>query len=127
MWNAVRFPPPYDGPILSGRIDGAAYLLGWLATFAHLTLWVVVLALGLHNPWTIISTVTSVVATLLLLTIDGTSEELTARVGRDTALRPGERTWISLGRSAIQLFDPATTRVIVAGGSMPANAARRTP
>ena len=65
--------------------------------------------------------------TLLLLTIDGTSEELTARVGRDTALRPGERTWISLGRSAIQLFDPATTRVIVAGGSMPANAARRTP
>jgi hypothetical protein len=69
MWNAVRFPPPYDGPILSGRIDGVAYLVGWLATFAHITLWVLVLVIGLHNPWTIISTVASIVATLLLLTI----------------------------------------------------------
>src|SRR5262249_54206619 len=63
------FPPPYDGPILSGRVDGVAYLLGWLATLAHITLWVVVLALGLHTPWKTISTVASVVATLLLLTI----------------------------------------------------------
>jgi hypothetical protein len=69
IWNAVRFPPPYNGPILSGRLDGAAYLLGWLATFAHITLWVVVLAVGLHNPWTTISTLASIVATLLLLTI----------------------------------------------------------
>ena len=69
MWNVVRFPPPYDGPILSGRIDGAVYLLGWLATFAHITLWVVVLVIGLHHPWTTISTVASIVATLLLLTI----------------------------------------------------------
>ncbi|HVM81203.1 MAG TPA: sn-glycerol-3-phosphate ABC transporter ATP-binding protein UgpC [Stellaceae bacterium] len=61
--------------------------------------------------------------TLILLTIDGTSEEITARVGRDTSLRPGERTSISLSRSAIQLFDPATTRVILAGG--PSSASRR--
>jgi hypothetical protein len=65
----VRFPPAYQGPILSGRIDGVAYLLGWLATFAHLALWVVVLVLGLDKPWKTVSTLTSIVATLFLLTI----------------------------------------------------------
>jgi hypothetical protein len=69
LWNFIRFPPPYRGPILSGRLDGAAYLLGWLATFAHIVLWVVVLAAGLHTPWKTVSTVASIVATLLLLTI----------------------------------------------------------
>ena len=69
LWNVVRFPPPYQGPILSGRLDGAAYLLGWTATFAHLALWIVVLALGLHRPWQTISTSASIIATLLLLTI----------------------------------------------------------
>jgi hypothetical protein len=69
LYETVRFPPPYDGPILSGRIDGFAYLLGWAATFAHLTLWVFVLVLGLDKPWRMISTLASIVATLLLLTI----------------------------------------------------------
>jgi len=69
LWNLIRFPPPYDGPILTGRIDGIAYLLGWLATLAHLTLWVVVLLLGLHKPWKTVSTLASIVATLLLLSI----------------------------------------------------------
>jgi hypothetical protein len=69
IWKAIRFPPSYTGPILSGRLDGAAYLLGWFATLAHLTLWVVVLALGLHSPWKLISTISSTVATLFLLTI----------------------------------------------------------
>ena len=69
LWNAIKFPPPYDGPILSGRLDGVAYLLGWLATFAHLVLWVVVLAAGLHKPWKTVSTLTSVAGTLFLLTI----------------------------------------------------------
>jgi len=69
LWNLVRFPPPYDGPILSGRVDGIAYLFGWLATLAHLTLWVVVLVLGLHSPWKTVSTLASIVATLLLLSI----------------------------------------------------------
>jgi len=65
--------------------------------------------------------------TLLLLTIEGTSEEVTARVGRDTSLRPGERTSVSFSRTAIQLFDPATARVIFAGGSSPGISARRAP
>jgi len=69
LWKLVRFPPSYRGPILSGRLDGVAYLLGWLATLAHLTLWVVVLAAGLHTPWKTVSTLASVIATLLLLTI----------------------------------------------------------
>ena len=69
LWNFIRFPPAYDGPILSGRVDGAAYLVGWIATFAHIVLWIVVLALGLHTPWETISTLASVIATLFLLAI----------------------------------------------------------
>ena len=69
LWAAIRFPPAYEGAILSGRIDGIAYLLGWLATLAHLALWVVVLTLGLHRPWKTVSTLASVIGTLLLLTI----------------------------------------------------------
>lgn len=69
LYDLIRFPPPYDGPILSGRIDGSAYLLGWTATFAHLILWLLVLLLGLDKPWRTISTLASILATLLLLTI----------------------------------------------------------
>jgi len=69
LFDKIRFPPPYEGPILAGRIDGVAYLLGWAATLAHLTMWVLVLVLGLDKPWPTISTVASVLATLLLLTI----------------------------------------------------------
>ena len=69
IWKLIRFPPSYEGPILSGRLDGCAYLLGWLATLAHVTLWVVVLVLGLHKPWETVSTLASIIATLFLLTI----------------------------------------------------------
>jgi len=69
FWDWIRWPAPYPGPILSGRIDGFAYLLGWIATFAHLALWVIVLALGLHKPWHTISTIASISATLLLLSL----------------------------------------------------------
>ncbi len=69
LWEWIRWPPPYEGPILSGRLDGAAYLLGWIATFTHLALWVVVLVFGLDPPWPWISTGASAVGTLLLLTI----------------------------------------------------------
>jgi hypothetical protein len=69
LWEWIRWPPPYEGPILSGRIDGVAYLVGWVATFAHLALWVLVLALGLHKPWRTVSTIASIIATLLLLSL----------------------------------------------------------
>ncbi len=69
LWATVRFPPPYEGSILTGRLDGFVYLVGWIATFAHLLLWVFVLALGLGTPWPTVSTLASVTATLLLLTI----------------------------------------------------------
>ncbi len=69
LWEWIRWPPPYEGPILSGRLDGGAYLLGWIATFTHLALWVVVLVFGLATPWPWISTGASVVGTLVLLTI----------------------------------------------------------
>ena len=39
LFEWVRWPPPYDGPILAGRIDGFAYLIGWAITgFAMLML-----------------------------------------------------------------------------------------
>ena len=50
--------------------------------------------------------------TLLLLTLGATSEEAIARVGRETTLRPGDQATIMLDIAAIQLFDPATARVI---------------
>jgi len=65
----IRFPPPYEGPILNGRIDGIAYLVGWLATLTHLALAVCVLVLGLDQPWPIVSTITSSVGTLFFITI----------------------------------------------------------
>lgn len=69
LWEWIRFPPPYDGPILTGRIDGTAYLVGWVATLAHLSLWVVVLSLGLGTWWRVASTIASVVGTMLFITI----------------------------------------------------------
>ena len=51
--------------------------------------------------------------TLLLMALDGSNDELMARIGRDTALRSGERIEIALDTTAIHLFDPATTKAIV--------------
>src|SRR5208282_3975646 len=50
--------------------------------------------------------------TLLLLTLGETAQELTARVGRETKLRPGDRAAIALDTGAIKLFDPVTNRAI---------------
>jgi hypothetical protein len=89
LWEWIRWPPPYRGPILSGRIDGFAYLLGWIATFAHLALWVLVLALGLHKPWRTVSTIASITATLLLLSL---VIVIHRRMGRQSKL-PKEIVW----------------------------------
>jgi hypothetical protein len=101
LWEAIKFPPPYQGAILSGRFDGVAYLLGWTATFAHLSLWVIVLAFGLDQPWPIISTAASIAATLLLLAIVlvihrrmGNRSKLTRAVVWQWWLGP----WDSVGR-----------------------------
>jgi hypothetical protein len=65
----IRFPPPYPGPILTGRIDGAAYLVGWTAMAAHLTLWVAVAFLGFVTPWPVVSAIASFAATMLFISI----------------------------------------------------------
>jgi hypothetical protein len=67
--DAVRFPPPYEGPIIGGRIDGVAYLVGWTATLVHILLWVPVVILGFNAPWPVISTLASVAGGLLFITI----------------------------------------------------------
>ena len=51
--------------------------------------------------------------TLLLVALDVTNDEIIARIGRDTALRNGDRLEISLDTTTIHLFDPATTKAIV--------------
>ncbi len=50
--------------------------------------------------------------TLLLLALDGVGEEVIARSGRETRLRPGETTTIMLDSAATHLFDATTTRAI---------------
>jgi multiple sugar transport system ATP-binding protein len=51
--------------------------------------------------------------TLLVVALDGSNDELIARVGRDTALRVGDNLDIALDTAAIHLFDPRTTKAIV--------------
>ncbi len=51
--------------------------------------------------------------TLLVLSLAGSGQELIARVGRSTSLRPGQRTRIAFDTGAFHLFDPATTRAIL--------------
>ena len=50
--------------------------------------------------------------TLLVLSLDDSGDELVARVGRDTALRSGDRHEVALDAAALHLFDPATTKAI---------------
>ena len=49
--------------------------------------------------------------TLLMLT-SGSGEELTARIGRETALKPGAEADLFLDTAEIHLFDPKTTKAI---------------
>jgi multiple sugar transport system ATP-binding protein len=51
--------------------------------------------------------------TLLLVALDVSNDELIARIGRETALKSGDRLDIALDTAAIHLFDPATTKAIV--------------
>jgi multiple sugar transport system ATP-binding protein len=51
--------------------------------------------------------------TLLVVALDGSNDELIARIGRDTASKSGDRIDIALDSSAVHLFDPATTKAIV--------------
>jgi len=57
--------------------------------------------------------------TLLLLGLTGERQELIARVGRRTDLRPGATTRIALDAGALHLFDPATGKAISRPGAEP--------
>jgi ABC-type sugar transport system ATPase subunit len=50
--------------------------------------------------------------TLLMASLEGSDAELIARIGRDTALRRGDRLDLALDTATIHLFDPATTKAI---------------
>ena len=51
--------------------------------------------------------------TLLVVSLEGSDEELIARVGRDTTLRAGDRFDLVLDSGAVHLFDRETSRAIV--------------
>ena len=51
--------------------------------------------------------------TLVVVALDPSSDEMTARLGRETSLRVGDRVDIAVDTAAIHLFDPITTRAIV--------------
>jgi multiple sugar transport system ATP-binding protein len=51
--------------------------------------------------------------TLLMASLEGSTAEVIARIGRETSLRRGDRLDIALDTAAIHLFDPATTKAIV--------------
>ena len=50
--------------------------------------------------------------TLLVLSLEISGDELVARIGRDTALRSGDRHEVALDAAELHLFDPTTTRAI---------------
>jgi multiple sugar transport system ATP-binding protein len=50
--------------------------------------------------------------TLLQLRLDGLEDEVTARVGRESDARVGDRLDVTLDLGALHLFDPETTRAI---------------
>ncbi len=52
--------------------------------------------------------------TLLVLVLENSTQELIARVGRDSALVEGTQATLALDPAAIHLFDPTTTRAITA-------------
>jgi len=51
--------------------------------------------------------------TLLVMSLDGCSEEVMARIGRHTGLRRGDRFDVTLDTATIHLFDPGTTKAII--------------
>jgi ABC-type sugar transport system ATPase subunit len=55
--------------------------------------------------------------TLLQLRPDGLADELTARIGRESAARVGDRLEVAVDLGALHLFDPETTRAIGAATS----------
>ena len=54
--------------------------------------------------------------TLLVLSFEGSGDEVIARVGRDTALKNGDRASVALDPAAVYLFDPTTTKAITRAG-----------
>ena len=54
-------------------------------------------------------------AETLLMLATGSGEEITARIGRDTALKPGTEAELFLDTAEIHLFDPKTTKAIPRG------------
>jgi multiple sugar transport system ATP-binding protein len=50
--------------------------------------------------------------TLVVLTLEGVTEEIIARVGRETTLRPGDAATLLVDTAAVHVFDTRTTQAI---------------
>jgi multiple sugar transport system ATP-binding protein len=69
--------------------------------------------LGARLPARVVAVEPLGAETLLVVSLDGSSEEVIARIGRDTALRAGSRFDLALDTGTIHLFDRETTKAIV--------------
>jgi multiple sugar transport system ATP-binding protein len=66
-----------------------------------------------HLPVRVVAVEPLGAETLIVCSLDGSNEELIARIGRDTSLKSGDATRIAVDAGEIHLFDPATTRAIL--------------
>jgi hypothetical protein len=117
----IRWPKPYEGPILSGRIDGAAYLIGWIATLTHLTLAICVIAFDAGDPWPIVSTIVSSIGTVLLITIVIVIHRRigeTKKLPREVVWQWWAGPWDSVGRLVwLPVRIPEAWRALIRGSS----------
>jgi multiple sugar transport system ATP-binding protein len=82
---------------------------------------------GLNQATALPAVVTAVeplgAETLLQLRLDGLADEITARVGRESIARVGDRLDVTADLAAVHLFDPATTQAISSAPPAAASAA----
>jgi len=69
--------------------------------------------LVVHVPVRVVAVEPLGAETLLVLSLENSGDELVARIGRDTALRSGDRHEVVLDAAELHLFDPTTTQAIV--------------
>ena len=111
-----RLPLPGHDPALLGSHGDRAVIVGFRPEDMYET-WPEDRADGIAIPAEVAAVEPLGAETLLLLHLDGVAQNVTARVGRDSRVRPADRIGITLDLTAIQLFDPDTTKVLSNAGA----------
>lgn len=111
-----RLPLPGHDPALLGSHSDRAVIVGFRPEDMYET-WPEDRADGVTIPAEVTAVEPLGAETLLLLHLDGVAQNVTARVGRDSRVRPADRVGIILDLTAIQIFDPDTTKVLSNAGA----------